>query len=72
MKNSIKTAAKATLEFVKNHKIAVIGGTIATAIGVIGYMGYRYYREGMAEYRGEDIQVDIDENEIKNLKEEEE
>jgi hypothetical protein len=71
MKNSIKKAAKATLDFVKNHKIAVIGGTIATAFGVLGYVGYRYYREGMAEYRGEDIQVDIEENEIKDLKEEE-
>lgn len=82
MKNSIKKAAKATLDFVKNHK--VLCGTVVATLGIATagciYLGKKGFKqcsdwrdEGLGEIYGnkEDIQVDIEENEIKDLKEEE-
>lgn len=82
MKNSIKKAAKATLDFVKNHK--VLCGTVVATLGIATagciYLGKKGLKqcsdwrdEGLGEIYGdkEDIQVDISEEEEKRIKEEE-
>ena len=82
MKNSIKKAAKATLDFVKNHK--VLCGTVVATLGIATagciYLGKKGLKqcsdwrdEGLGEIYGdkEDIQVDISEEEEKKIKEEE-
>lgn len=81
MKNSIKKAAKATFDFIKNHK--VLCGTVVATLGIATagciYLGKKGFKqcsdwrdEGLGEIYGnkEDIHLDIYENEIKNLKEE--
>lgn len=70
MKNLIKKAAKATFDFIKNHKVScVIGGTVIAGAMVVGNYWYKSYKQGIQELRGEDIQVDISEEEINDLKE---
>lgn len=80
MKNSIKKAAKATFDFIKNHK--VLCGTVVATLGIATagciYLGKKGLKqcsdwrdEGLGEIYGDkkDIQVDISEEEINDLKE---
>lgn len=76
MKNLFKNATKATVNFVKNHKVfcgvtAVVG--IAGACAIYMYnKGAAYRKEALDEIHGgtEDIDVDISQEEVDKLKEE--